>query len=47
MTKRRAPNISPGPSTLRVIEGAAHMPNLERPDEFNEALGAFLARVDA
>ncbi|MDF3149594.1 MULTISPECIES: alpha/beta hydrolase [unclassified Streptomyces] len=34
-------------STLRVIEGAAHMPNLERPGEFNEALGAFLSRVDA
>ncbi|MFI6009479.1 alpha/beta fold hydrolase [Streptomyces sp. NPDC051243] len=33
-------------STLRVIDGAAHMPNLERPGEFNEALGAFLARVD-
>ncbi|MBT2418622.1 alpha/beta fold hydrolase [Streptomyces sp. ISL-22] len=33
-------------STLRVIEGAAHMPNLERPGEFNEALGEFLARVD-
>jgi pimeloyl-ACP methyl ester carboxylesterase len=33
-------------STLRVIEGAAHMPNLERAAEFNEALGEFLARVD-
>ncbi len=33
-------------SALRVIAGAAHMPNLERPEEFNEALGAFLARVD-
>ncbi|MGC9541995.1 alpha/beta fold hydrolase [Streptomyces sp. UG1] len=33
-------------STLRVIEGAAHMPNLERAEEFNEALGALLARVD-
>ncbi|MET9832132.1 alpha/beta hydrolase [Streptomyces sp. NPDC006385] len=33
-------------STLRVIERAAHMPNLERPAEFNEALGAFLARID-
>jgi pimeloyl-ACP methyl ester carboxylesterase len=31
---------------LRVIEGAAHLPNLERPREFNRALGAFLARVD-
>jgi pimeloyl-ACP methyl ester carboxylesterase len=34
-------------STLRVIEGAAHMPNLERPGEFNGALGEFLAKVDA
>ncbi|MFE9440458.1 alpha/beta fold hydrolase [Streptomyces sp. NPDC006602] len=33
-------------STLLVIEGAAHMPNLERPKEFNAALGEFLARVD-
>ncbi|MFE6282727.1 alpha/beta fold hydrolase [Streptomyces sp. NPDC057877] len=32
-------------STLRVIEGAAHMPNLERPEEFNHALGDFLARL--
>ncbi|MCT2592512.1 alpha/beta hydrolase [Streptomyces sp. N2-109] len=32
-------------STLVVIEGAAHMPNLERPDEFNAALRPFLARV--
>ena len=33
-------------STLRVIVGAAHMPNLERVGEFNGALGEFLARVD-
>jgi 3-oxoadipate enol-lactonase len=33
-------------STLLVVEGAAHMPNLERPAEFNEALGAFLTRAD-
>ncbi len=33
-------------STLRVIEGAAHLPNLERAAEFNEALREFLARVD-
>jgi pimeloyl-ACP methyl ester carboxylesterase len=33
-------------STLRVIESAAHLPNLERPAEFNRALSAFLARVD-
>ncbi|WP_405870936.1 alpha/beta fold hydrolase [Streptomyces sp. NBC_00005] len=34
-------------ATLRVIEGTAHMPNLESPAEFNEALGDFLARVDS
>jgi len=33
-------------STLQVVEGAAHMPNLERPAEFNAALAGFLARVD-
>ncbi|WP_128377604.1 alpha/beta fold hydrolase [Streptomyces cavernae] len=33
-------------SVLHVIEGAAHMPNLERPDEFNAALADFLRRVD-
>ncbi|MFF9274488.1 alpha/beta fold hydrolase [Streptomyces griseosporeus] len=33
-------------SALHVIEHAAHMPNLERPAEFNAALGAFLERVD-
>lgn len=32
-------------ATLTVIQGAAHMPNLERPAEFNSALRAFLARV--
>ncbi|WUO55950.1 alpha/beta hydrolase [Streptomyces sp. NBC_00280] len=34
-------------STLHVIEHAAHMPNLERPAEFNKALADFLAtRID-
>ncbi|CAL9485023.1 AB hydrolase superfamily protein YdjP [Streptomyces sp. enrichment culture] len=33
-------------STLCVVEGAAHMPNLERPEAFNAALEKFLARVD-
>ncbi|MEV5440127.1 alpha/beta hydrolase [Streptomyces sp. NPDC052682] len=32
-------------STLRIIEGAAHLPNLEKPAEFNAALREFLARV--
>jgi pimeloyl-ACP methyl ester carboxylesterase len=30
---------------LVVIEGAAHMPNLERSEQFNEALARFLTRV--
>ncbi|WP_037846607.1 alpha/beta fold hydrolase [Streptomyces sp. NRRL S-474] len=34
-------------SALHVIDGAAHMPNLERPEEFDRALREFLARVDA
>ncbi|ARP71091.1 alpha/beta hydrolase [Streptomyces pluripotens] len=33
-------------SELHVIEGAAHLPNLERPAEFNRVLGDFLARLD-
>ncbi|MDQ8707612.1 alpha/beta fold hydrolase [Streptomyces sp. LHD-70] len=32
-------------STLHVIERAAHLPNLERPEEFNAALRGFLAGV--
>ncbi|MEV5724276.1 alpha/beta hydrolase [Streptomyces pharetrae] len=32
-------------STLHVVKDAAHMPNLERPDEFNAALAAFLDRI--
>lgn len=32
---------------LRVVEGAAHLPNLERAAEFNAVLGEFLAKVDA
>ncbi|WP_351228045.1 alpha/beta hydrolase [Streptomyces sp. NPDC002133] len=32
-------------STLCVIEGAAHMPNLERPEEFDAALRAYLERL--
>ncbi|MCZ0211263.1 alpha/beta fold hydrolase [Streptomyces sp. UMAF16] len=33
-------------SALHVIEGAAHLPNLERPEEFNRHLAAFLTRLD-
>ncbi len=32
-------------STLVVVEDTGHMPNLERPDAFNDALGAFLRQV--
>lgn len=32
-------------STLAVIPGAGHLPNLERPEEFNDALERFLATV--
>lgn len=30
-----------------VIEGTAHLPNLERPEEFNAVLAAFLASLEA
>ncbi|MEU1512594.1 alpha/beta hydrolase [Streptomyces sp. NPDC005811] len=33
-------------SVLTVIEGAAHLPNLERPEEFDTALADFLTRID-
>jgi len=33
-------------STLVVIEGAAHMPNLERTEEFDSALSAFLQGLE-
>ncbi|MDX3575710.1 MULTISPECIES: alpha/beta hydrolase [unclassified Streptomyces] len=32
-------------SVLHVVGGAAHLPNLERPAEFNEVLARFLATV--
>lgn len=32
-------------SALQVVRGAAHLPNLERPAEFNEALAGLLARL--
>ena len=32
-------------STLAVIDGAAHMPNLERPEEFNKVLSDLLTAV--
>jgi pimeloyl-ACP methyl ester carboxylesterase len=33
-------------ATLAVIDGAGHLPNLERPSEFNNALRGFLAGID-
>ncbi len=32
-------------SQLRVIENAGHLPNLEEPDAFNQALGEFLKQL--
>ncbi|WP_020416810.1 alpha/beta fold hydrolase [Amycolatopsis sp. ATCC 39116] len=37
-------SLIPG-AELAVIEGAAHMPNLERPAEFNSTLASFLAKI--
>jgi 3-oxoadipate enol-lactonase len=34
-------------STLCVIDDAAHLPNIERPEEFNRVLKLFLSRLDA
>ncbi|MCX5266308.1 alpha/beta fold hydrolase [Streptomyces sp. NBC_00199] len=34
-------------SVLHVVRDAAHLPNLERPTEFNEALARFLTTVEA
>jgi pimeloyl-ACP methyl ester carboxylesterase len=34
-------------STLVVIDGAGHLPNLERETEFNEALSTFLTTSGA
>lgn len=34
-------------SELRVIPSAAHLSNVEQPDVFNQALAAFLARIQA
>jgi 3-oxoadipate enol-lactonase len=33
-------------ATLAIIDGAAHMPNLEQPAEFNQELHRFLARLE-
>ena len=34
-------------SQLVIVDGAAHMPNLERPDEFNAAMESYLASIAA
>ena len=36
-----------GRATLAVIPGSGHLPNLERPAEFNQALRRFLAGLPA
>jgi pimeloyl-ACP methyl ester carboxylesterase len=41
---REMARLIPG-ATLRVIEGAGHLPNLERPEAFNAELRTFLAAV--
>jgi 3-oxoadipate enol-lactonase len=41
---REMADAIPG-ARLEVIDGAAHLSNLERPDEFNRILSAFLARL--
>ena len=37
--------VIPG-SSLKVIEGAGHLPNLEQPDRFNEVLREFIEALD-
>jgi 3-oxoadipate enol-lactonase len=32
-------------SKLVIIEDAGHMPNLERPEEFNEIMAGFLSAI--
>jgi len=44
-TMREYQALVPG-SIVRVIEGAAHVSNVDRPDAFNEALTAFMESVE-
>jgi pimeloyl-ACP methyl ester carboxylesterase len=30
---------------VEILDGCGHMPNMERPDEFNRILAAFLATL--
>ncbi|MFI5964561.1 alpha/beta fold hydrolase [Streptomyces asoensis] len=46
VTDARAMHAALPHGELRVVEGAAHLPNLERPDDFNKALEEFLTRTD-
>jgi pimeloyl-ACP methyl ester carboxylesterase len=46
VSEARALHTALPESTLHVVEGAAHLPNLERPEAFDAALAAFLTRVD-
>lgn len=43
---RHLADVVPG-TEFRLIEGTAHLPNLERPDEFTTWVLDFLAKVDA
>ncbi|MGW5613689.1 alpha/beta fold hydrolase [Streptomyces sp. NPDC003877] len=46
VSEARALHTALPDATLHVVEGAAHLPNLERPEVFDRILGEFLARVD-
>jgi pimeloyl-ACP methyl ester carboxylesterase len=42
---RQLPDQRIPDAILAVVEGAAHMPNMERPAEFNQALNQFLVNL--
>ena len=44
--RRPSPSCIPG-ARYEPVEGAGHLSNLERPDEFNTLLGAFIRGVDS
>ena len=44
MAERLAALVPQG--ELAVVDGAAHYPNLERPEEFNQLVRDFLAKVE-
>jgi 3-oxoadipate enol-lactonase len=43
---RELARLIPG-ARFEAIEGAGHLTNLERPDEFNTLVGAFIRGVDS